>query len=113
MRNNPTYIQLRKVAFDGGYTITQVENATAQQIANILNLDLATIPTRVKILLPAMKRVLINELRERDEDMIMQNLKSQALTWLNNNFPDSEMSRGKESGKRYVTIWLDGKPEGI
>lgn len=106
MRKNARYIRLKELAIDGDYTVEQVRNATYNQIRNLLGLQNLS-----ENFINTAKRKLIIALNNRDDTQIMADLRSVALTWLNNNFPDFEAERGREDDKPYVTIWLKGKPD--
>ena len=106
MKNNPLYIQLKQIAFDGGYTVEQAGNATPQQAADLLDIPKARLPH-----FPNMKALLIRELQERTDEVVFQSIKDTIKTWLQANHPGYEIDKGKEDGKRFVTIWFDGKPE--
>ena len=106
MKNNPAYIALKQAALDGNYTVQQVKNATAQQIAAAAGVTKADLPY-----LPNVKQLLIRELNDRDDEINLQSLRSQIWSWLQTHFPNFALSRGKKAGKKYITIWLDGKPD--
>tara|TARA_Y100000310_G_scaffold74383_1_gene70601 strand:+ start:1802 stop:2131 length:330 start_codon:yes stop_codon:yes gene_type:complete len=107
MRNNPVYVQLLQYALDHDYTIAQVEGATAQQVANVLGIDKSELPNNFE----NARSLLIRDLQERDDNATLAEVKSRVQTWLDNNFPDWEGEKGREGDKRFVKIWLDGKPE--
>jgi len=104
MKNHPLYKKLKQIALDGNYTIEQVENAGFNQVAELLgtrNFSLA--------FLNNMKRGIIDALQNRDDEQALQELKQQAKSWLDTNFPGWQAERGREGNKPYVTIWLKGK----
>lgn len=106
MKNHPHYKKLKQIALDGNYTIDQVQNASFNQVAELLE-------TRDFSLafLNNMKRGIIDTLQNRDDEEDLQGLKQQAETWLDAHFPDWQAERGRQGNKPYVTIWLEGKPE--
>lgn len=108
MRNSPLYKRLKQIAINGDYTVEQLRNATNKQICNLVdkqNLKSVFI-ANVKILLSA-------ELQDRNDEANMRALGSSVHTWLNANFPDFKIERGKEDGKPYVKIWLRRKSESV
>ena len=107
MKNNPLYLQLKQIALDGGYTIEQVQNVTVGQIATLLGAS-GLKPSFVE----NMKRMVIDTLESRDDEVHFQALKTQAIGWLESNFPDFVAERGRESKKPFVKIWLKGTPDG-
>lgn len=105
MKNHPLYKKLKQLILDGGYTIEDVQRLDFNQAAELLGTR--SFPLA---LLENMKRGLIDTLQNRDDENDMQQLKQTAKNWLETNFPDVEIERGRESNKPYVKIWLKGKP---
>ena len=104
MKNHALYILLKQIATDGNYTVEHVEGVTKAQIESLLDTsDLGD------AFVANMKRSLANCLRDRDDEATMQELKGVALAWLDNNFPDAETERGREHGKPFIKIFLEGK----
>lgn len=108
MENNSLYKQLKQIALDGEYAISQIKDATAEQIEGLLgvsNLKSAFIEN--------MRRSLVSDLQARDDETILADFKGQltggARTWLLNHFPDAAFERGRDSGKPFVKVWLEGK----
>lgn len=106
MKNHPHYKKLKQIALDGNYTIEQVQNASFDQIAELLE-------TRDFSLafLNNMKRGIIHTLQNQDDEEDLQGLKQQAKSWLDAHFPDWQAERGRQGSKPYVTIWLEGRLE--
>lgn len=105
MKNHPLYEKLKQIALDGDYTIEQVENATYDQITKLID-------KRVPLaFLTNMKRLLVAEIREAQDETDLQGLKQTAKNWLDTNFPAWQVERGREGGNPFVKIWLKGKPE--
>ena len=107
MRQRAIYQQLLQIALDNDYTIEQVENATVEQVRQILGTDKRFSWSFFK----NMKSCLIVDLQQRDDENDLAALKEQAKGWLDANFPDWQAERGRDNGKPYVAIWLKGKPE--
>jgi len=108
MRNNQTYKQLKTMALFGGYTIAQVENATYEQIRSLLSNEAIS-----DSFIDGMKDLLVRELRRNGDESDKQFIVSCVdLPNLKGRFPDVEFEKDKESGKRKITMWIDGKPEG-
>lgn len=106
MVNHPLYKKLKQIVLDGDYTIEQVRDASFNQVANLLETRSFSIT-----FLRNMKKGLIDTLQNRDDEAAMQELRQQAKNWLDENFPDWEAERGREGGKPFITIWLEGKLE--
>jgi len=107
MKNNPLYDKLKQIALDGDYTVEQVQNATVGQIATLLGAS-----GQKPQFIENMRRGIINTLQNRDDEVNLRALKSQAIDRLNSNFPDFAAERGREGDKPFVKIWLKGKPNG-
>jgi len=105
MKNHPLYKKLKQIALDGDYTIEQVQGLRFGQAVELLE-------TRDFSLtfLNNMKRGVVDALRNHNDTANAEQLKQTAKTWLDAHFPDWEAERGREGGKPYVTIWLEGKP---
>ena len=108
MRNHELYKQFKQIAFDGGYTIQQVQDTTKQQVCNLLGIQITAISNDF---LRNMRALLISDLQNRNAEADSQMIRVQAENFLNINFPNWEADRGQESGKRYTKIWHDGRPE--
>ena len=107
MRNNPIFKDIQKLVRDNSYTIEQIENATEYQLKNLLNVD-----SLGSLNFSAMKQLLIRDLEDTQAEEDMQHLLLEAKNWLNMNFPEWDAVRGtEEDNKRFVKIWLYGKPE--
>ncbi len=105
MKNHPLYKKLKQIALDRNYTVEQIENVSKSKVCQLLNTDERFSDT----FFLNMKRGIIMTLENRDEEQNLQQLKSQAKSWLDANFPGWEAERGDGKGK--VIIWLKGKPE--
>ncbi len=105
MQNNTTYVKFKQLALDGNYSIEQVQNTTKEQVETLVN---------TAVLKPAfvdnMKRLIINDLQQQNDQQDMEQLKQQAGAWLDSNFPDWQAERGRKRDKPFVKIWLKGKP---
>ncbi len=106
MRNNSLYIRLKQIAFDDGYTVKQAHTVTVQQIEHLLNVSGLS-----SVFIVNMKRIIVRDLQQRDDEADMQRLKQHVTTWLDSNFPDWQAERGREDNLPYVTIWLEGASE--
>jgi len=107
VKNHPLYKKLKQIALDGHYTIEQVRSASISQVTTLLETSHFS-----SGFLYNMKRLLISELQDRQDERDTHELRQVAMTWLNANFPDWQAERGREGDKPYVTIWLKGKPNG-
>ena len=105
MKNHPLYKKLKQIVLSGDYTIEQIENASFNQVAELLDTRHFSLT-----FLNKMKRGLIMTLQGRNDEDNMQQLKQTAKTWLDANFPDWQAERGRESDRPFVKIWLKGKP---
>ncbi len=99
MRQRPEYQQLKQIAIDGDYTLEQVQGVTRTQIESLLG-------KRIGGLFPGIKELLIMDIIDRDDKATMQQLRSEIISV----FPDAEFEKGREEGKRFVTVWIDRKP---
>lgn len=105
MRNHPLYKKLKQIVLDGNYTIEQVRDATYNQVVELLGER-----GFGNAFLTNMKRLLIIEMQEVQDEDNMQQLKQTAKNWLDTNFPDWVAEKGREDDKPFITIWLKGKP---
>ena len=109
MQNNALYLQLKQAAINGGYTIGQAEDITKAQMESIVGTSISD------NFYANMKAVLVGHITDEAEEIELSGLKNQLIggnrQWLLNHFPNAEIDRGKESEKKYIKIWLDGKPE--
>jgi hypothetical protein len=109
MRNNALYLQLKHAASNGNYTVEQAKSITKAQIESILGTSIGD------NFYANMKNVLVNQLSDEADDADMKDLREQLIggsrQWLGNHFPNAEFERGQENGKKYIKIWLAGKPE--
>lgn len=104
MKNHPLYKKLKQVACDSNFTLEQVQDLDFNQAANLLEIRDFTIT-----FLNNMKWGVIEELRSRDDEANLEQLKQQTKGVLDSNFLGWEAERGREGHKPYVTIWLEGK----
>jgi hypothetical protein len=105
MNNHTFYKKLKQIALDGNYSIEQVQALSFNQAADLLGTRDFTVT-----FLNNMKRGVIDALQNRDDKANMEQLKQTAKAWLDAHFPDWEAEKGREGGKPFVTIWLEGKP---
>ncbi|MFH1615024.1 MAG: hypothetical protein ABIG61_08075 [Planctomycetota bacterium] len=104
MRNDPVYKKL--VIAAENYTDKQITDATVSQIRNLTKAD----NNHTDDFLLMAKDCILTDRKEAAEEAIKETIRERLITYLQNNFPDFEISRGREFDKRYITIWLDGKP---
>ena len=100
------------MVISGNYTFSQIENATASQVIQIGGFSLEE-AGEIQFFWEGIKRLLLIDFIDRRDGIRMEALKTEAQTWLDANFPNWQATRGRESDKPYVTIWLEGKPEDI
>ena len=105
MRDHPLYKKLKQIAFDGDYTVEQLQFMEFSQAIELLGTSDFTLT-----FLHNMKRSIIDAIRDRDDDFSLQQLKQQAQNILDANFAGWEAERGRQGGKPYINIWLEGKP---
>ena len=65
----------------------------------------------VKKLIQDAERIAEEETDEANLQGLIGQLEGSGRQWLKNRFPTSEFDNGQEVGKRFIRIWLDGKPE--
>ena len=104
MREHRLYKQLQQIAAVNNYTIEQIESATKQQVLNLLEVDNLS-----DNFIANMKRLLLQDLQGAQDTESLAALRTQAVTWLENNFPDYNAEITRKDNKRIVTIYLDGK----
>lgn len=107
MRKDPIYQTVLSYAIANNATVEQAESLTRQQVSSIVGYE-AIIS---EAFLVNMRVGIATELRDRDDAEHMDGLKQQAKSWLDANFPHWEADKGREFGKPFVTIWLEGKPQ--
>jgi hypothetical protein len=105
MQNHSLYKELKQIAFDGDYTVDQIQFLEFSQAIELLGTGDFTLT-----FLNNMKRSIIGALRDRDDEFSLQQLKQQIQNVLDTNFVGWEVERGRQGGKPYVKIWLEGKP---
>ena len=106
MKNHELYKQIKAIA--ANYTIAQVELATRQQVCALLDIPVGQMSSAF---FSNMKACLISELQEREDEADLQNVRAAASAFLDSNFPQWQADKGREGGKRFVKIWLDGRGE--
>ena len=107
MRSNSTFKQFQTMI--AASTESQVNAVTKTQAESTLGV------TMTDTFLANMKSLVINDLNEADFQTKFDRIKDQLVgggsVWLTNNYPAVEFEKGRQDGKRFVTIWLDGKPQ--
>ena len=53
---------------------------------------------------------IITSLQGREDEVNLQQIKLKITNLLDVNFPDWKAEHGREGGKLFVTIWMEGKP---
>lgn len=109
MKNRPEYKIL--LPFLGSMTVNQIKNATAEQMEALVGDDDNYPAKKFAKYLRSIKKLLLKDKQELMDKAELTVLKNQFKTWLENNFSNYKIEKGRELGKRFVTIWLDGKPE--
>jgi hypothetical protein len=97
------YTQLKQI-LGNDYTIEQVESATRQQVINLLGTDDFT-----QTQLGNVKKLLIRDVKEKEDIANMLSIRDEIISC----FPSAEFDKGRIGTKRFVTVWLDGKPEEV
>lgn len=111
MRQRTVFIKLRNYCVAQNLTITQVENATVDQVIGLLNLTDAKEIKDLKMYFSGMQRIIISKLQDQLDELTMLALVDKAKTWLEANFPAFSASKDfSDSNNRTVTIHLDGGP---
>ena len=111
MRNRPIFIKVKAFVDAQGYTIEQIQNATYAQIQNLLSLDDVEYQ-QYKDCMPAIKKLLIQDLQDLADTQTLADLKSQINTWLLARFPGYEVEKDfSDKANRRVTFYLDGRTE--
>ena len=105
MQNHPCYQKLEQAGLDGNYTTEQVQALSFTQATALLGERPASFT-----FLENMKKGIIMVLQNQEDDFNLQQIKLEVASWLDSNFPVWEAERGRESGKPFVTIWMEGKP---
>jgi len=109
MQYTELYNALETWAQAQGYTPDQVAAVTWQQVAR--RLKDASISNR---LWQRVRDAYCQAARETQAqaafDVFRQFMQDTANT-IRDNFPDVEYEKGRRADKRFITIWLDGKPE--
>lgn len=104
MQNHPSYQKLEQTALDGNYTAAQVRALSFTQASALLGERPASFT-----FLENMKKGIIMSLQNQEDEFNLQQVKLAVASWLDSNFPDWEAERGREGGKPFVTIWMEGK----
>lgn len=90
---------------DGNYTVEQVRALSFIQATALLGERPASVT-----FLENMRKGIIMALQDREDEFNLQEIKQKVASWIDDNFPDWEAERGREGGKPFVTIWMEGKP---
>lgn len=106
MKNHPLYKKLKQIALNANYSIERIQNASFNQVVELLGAHHFTLA-----FFNNMKRELVEVLRDRDDEEALRQLRQQTKTWLDVNFPKWEAERGRMDNRRFIIIWLEGKPE--
>ena len=110
MRNRPIFKTIQQMVADEGYTAAQVENATPQQVSQLLNLD-ASKAEQAERFWPGIQRLLLIDLQAQADEQAASSLTDVARAWLDANFPDWQADQGNDDGNPWVRIWPKGKPD--
>ena len=111
MRNRPIFIKVKNFVDAQGYTIEQIQNVTYLQVKNLLNLTDEEWQ-QYKDVMPAIKKLIIEDLQEVADIQTLADLKSQIHTWLLVRFPNYEVEKDfNNKADRRVTFYLDGREE--
>jgi hypothetical protein len=105
MKNHPIYIKVKNCAL-ANLSYAGFEAVTPGEILKAAGAEgkvSGTFATNIK-------RGVLSALKDRDDEIDLQQIKSKVKTYLDTNFPDWEAEKGREGGKPYIKIWLKGKP---
>ena len=105
MQNHQCYQKLEQTLLDGNYAAEQVQALSFAQVTTLLGERPASVT-----FLENMKKAIIMTLQNREDEFNLKEIKLKIASWLDDNFPDWEAERGREGGKPFVTIWMEGKP---
>jgi len=105
MRNNTIYKALKQLILDNNYTVEQLQQLGFNEARQLLGN-----PRFSVTFFNNMKRGLIDTLQARDDKADCDRVKGRIKTWLDTNYPNCEIERGRESGKPVIKLWLKGKP---
>jgi hypothetical protein len=108
MRARAIFQKVKTFCDAQGYTISQIENATDQQVKNALNLTDDEFQ-EYRRLVPSIKNILIEDLKEKEDYQTLMDLKSQVNAYLLPRFPDYEFEKDfSDKTDRKIIIHLDG-----
>jgi len=114
MTNHPLYKQLRRYVLDGDMTAQQVQGMTKHDVAKLLGVG-ENDPfwsNGNEGFWINLKGNLVQELHRRNNEQIKQTVSAMIdVPAFCQQFPNLELDHGELGGKRYITVWLDGKPE--
>ena len=109
MENNAIYQRLKGVV--GNYSIEELRAVTYQQTRELLD-EHFTLGFWKN-----MKRAAMYYLTDKSDVATKNTLRDKLVgdkdVWLQNNFPNAVFEHGRELDKRFVKVWLDGKPEEV
>ena len=98
--------QLKVIALERELSINQIENATLQNVENLLGESLNISGSVFR----KVKRLVKEALQTRDDNAVRDNIKTQVKTWLDNNFPNYEFDLKRNDNKLCIELWPFGKP---
>ena len=107
MRNNSLYLQFKSAAT--GYSIAQIKAATDQQAINLIGGLNKEQQLFVRGFFPTIKARLLIERIAVADNLAFTSLKQQVKAQIEGAFPNVEFETGKENGKRFVKVWIDGR----
>ena len=85
-------------------TYEQAESITRQQVTDLLGTDDFT-----QTMLANVRKLLIRDAAEENNIAAMLSIEDEIISI----FPNAQFERGCIADKRFVTVWLDGKPEEV
>ena len=100
MRNRQLYKTIKQIVIDGNYTIAQVEGVTRRQMESIVGQSVGGY-------FEGIKENLVKELTAQDDTLRQSQIRNAIIS----QFPNAEFDKGTVRGKKFVRIWIDGKPE--
>lgn len=111
MRNRPIFIKVKNYIDAQGYTIQQIQDVTYVQVKNLLTLNDEEYQ-QYKDCMPAIKKLLIADLREVADIQTLADFKAQINTWFLARFPDYVVEKNfGDKNDRQVIFYLDGRSE--
>ena len=113
MTKNAIYKRFKNIAIAAGYSVGQIQNATYEVVRKKLGGTYQGKTYEMHLsetIIDNIKELLIRQLQTRADEKEKKTFIEQLKVGFAANFPNAEIERSRDQGKRKITIWIDGQP---